>query len=559
VITRSRCLVVLLFLGMVVAACTSHPRPRPVCAKLPDLTGVWTESDNPGQYYIRQIGNRIWWVGLSTENSDWPTHDFHLGLRYANVFEGILGSAPNPDVDPTITGKWVDIPRRTAIGSGTLQLNPDLTGLGDCDSPVGLTMTKISASGSPFGGGHWRFRGVTFRPTLLWCQDLRTCFKATKRNDQGSMANHMSADDGDNHGIIRNDTVIFGRVVYWPSVNFPGFPGAVDRNGQLIGRSYERFMCASEGDDDAHRWFNAHGDPPDGDINFDVDIGGLSTENRDDNASAAQYAKREGGRPYVHVELIMYARNAKADNNCAGTGVPSLLPGWAESGSHSVLLNGRPLDGEAPANVVISDLPTPGAQIATCNAGNPGDSVDGIFNNDKDYPCWVIAMAGKVLRPGTEVRVTGVLAKDDHTDFGTPGVEIHPAYTIEVVDPVRTTDLTGAWEADDDGIYYMREIRHANGRNELWWLGLSNDRGRRFTNVFHGWYTGGGISGDWADVPLSDGIGSGHLWLRDLFVDQPPNTSLVLLPASTGDFGAHHWDQLYRQQRRPCSPQQCAP
>jgi hypothetical protein len=556
VITRSRCLVVLLLIGMLVAACTSPSRPRPVCTTVPDLTGVWTEDDNPGQYYLRQIGNRIWWVGLSTENSDWPTHDFHLGLRYANVFDGILASAPN--VHPTITGNWVDVPRGTPMGFGTLQLNPDLTGLGDCDSQAGLTMAKIGASGSPFGGGHWRFRGERFLPEYLWCHDVRVCFKATKRNDQGSMANHMSADDDDNRGVIRDDTVIFGRVVDQPHVNFPGFPGAADRDTGLIDRSYERFMCASEGDDDAHRWFRGGGDPPDGDINFDVDIGGLGTQNRDDNAAAAQYAKREGGRTLVHVELIMYARNANSDN-CTGSGVPSLLPGWAESGSHSVLLNGRPLDGGTSTNAVISDIPASGDQRQTCRYGLFDFPKPGIFTSDK-VPCWVTAMGGKVLSPGTVVRVIGVLAKDEHTDFSTPGVEIHPAYTIEVIDPVRTTDLTGAWEADDDGVYYMRQIHHANGRNEVWWLGFSHDRGRQFTNVFHGWYAGGGISGDWADVPLGDARGAGQqLSLRDLFIDRPPNTSLVLLPGSAMGFGARHWDQLYRQQRRPCPPQQCAP
>jgi hypothetical protein len=439
------------------------------------------------------------------------------------------------------------------MGAGTLQLSPDLTTLKDCVRPFGMTLAKVSGTGSPFKGAHWRFFSRTFPPQLLLCQDVRPCFETTRRNDQGTLAEHMSADDCENCGVIpdRTNTVIFGRVVDQPKVFFPGFSGAMDRSGRPIDRSYERFMCADKGDDDAHKWFHGRAfrsDPPDGDIFFDVSISGLGLDNRDNNAIAVRYAKRQDGQAFVHVELIMYSRNANSDN-CAGNVLLRWLPSWAESGPNSVLLNGRPLDGRNPSNVVITEVPSSGEQSKNCNHGNTShDStvgILGIFNSDK-FACWVDSLGGKAIRPGAVVRITGVLAKDDHTGFDTPGIEIHPAYTIEVVDPIRTGVLTGAWEADDEGVYYFRQIPRPSGGNELWWLGLSSDRGLRFTNVFHGVYAGGVISGGWVDVPLGDARGAGQLRLLDRFF-HGSGTSLERLPGSTGGFGARHWEQLYRR------------
>ncbi|MEJ3719846.1 hypothetical protein WGM54_17720 [Paenibacillus polymyxa] len=44
-------------------------------------------------------------------------------------------------------------------------------------------------------------------------------------------------------------------------------------------------------------------------------------------------------------------------------------------------------------------------------------------------------------------------------------------------------DLTGTWQGDDGGIYY---IRHLNN-NRIWWTGLSdNGSGHNWTNVLEG-------------------------------------------------------------------------
>jgi len=57
-----------------------------------NLTGVWHHSE-VSTYYIRQIDNTIWWLGLSRDQ----------GQTFANVFKGTLQGN-------TITGQWVDVP-----------------------------------------------------------------------------------------------------------------------------------------------------------------------------------------------------------------------------------------------------------------------------------------------------------------------------------------------------------------------------------------------------------------------------------------------------------------
>jgi hypothetical protein len=70
-----------------------------------DLTGVWN-CDDGGKYYIRQLGNDIWWYGEKDPNTpDW-----------SNVMHGTLSGN-------TITADWADVPKGNVMQSGTLTLN----------------------------------------------------------------------------------------------------------------------------------------------------------------------------------------------------------------------------------------------------------------------------------------------------------------------------------------------------------------------------------------------------------------------------------------------------
>lgn len=96
------------------------------------LTGIWQANDG-GTYYLRQIGNIIWWNGMSGGND---------GRTFDNVFRGTITSTTN-----TIAGEWADVPRGTVMGSGTLGLK--------IISPT--TLQKVTQSGSSrFGATTWQ-------------------------------------------------------------------------------------------------------------------------------------------------------------------------------------------------------------------------------------------------------------------------------------------------------------------------------------------------------------------------------------------------------------------
>jgi hypothetical protein len=80
---------------------SSHGQPTPT-----NLTGVWSGNDG-GIYYIRHLeDNSIWWAGLHNSGVGCEKPSFHLGVRFTNVFRGIV------DVrNRTVEGSWVDVPR----------------------------------------------------------------------------------------------------------------------------------------------------------------------------------------------------------------------------------------------------------------------------------------------------------------------------------------------------------------------------------------------------------------------------------------------------------------
>lgn len=70
-----------------------------------DLTGTWY-CDDGGTYYIRQMGNEIWWYGENDPNSP----------RWSNVMHGTISGN-------TIYGNWLDVPKGSDLNSGNINLN----------------------------------------------------------------------------------------------------------------------------------------------------------------------------------------------------------------------------------------------------------------------------------------------------------------------------------------------------------------------------------------------------------------------------------------------------
>jgi hypothetical protein len=95
---------------------------------------------------------------------------------------------------------------------------------------------------------------------------------------------------------------------------------------------------------------------------------------------------------------------------------------------------------------------------------------------------------------------------------------------------------TGEWKSNDGGIYHVREFG-----NELWWVGLSPDGGRQYTNVFKGVFNSDKtlVEGSWVDVRGAQGAkGFGSMQLR-----VNGTASLQKVSSSGGAFGATSWVQ----------------
>ena len=80
--------------------------PRPNA----QLTGTWA-ADDVGTYYVRQIGNVVWWLGLSRDQ----------GIEFAHVFKGYVQAG-----SPAIQGDWADVPLSVSTGAGTITVSGSL-------------------------------------------------------------------------------------------------------------------------------------------------------------------------------------------------------------------------------------------------------------------------------------------------------------------------------------------------------------------------------------------------------------------------------------------------
>jgi hypothetical protein len=121
----------------VAAACV--PKKTPFNAKNIDLTGPWA-GDDFGVYYLRQLGDVVWWNGMS--DRDGPPNE--LGRAWNNVGRGELNS------DMTMSVEWADVPRGQILGGGTLAVKVGPDGAGN----IQIVKTAETA-GTGFGNTVW--------------------------------------------------------------------------------------------------------------------------------------------------------------------------------------------------------------------------------------------------------------------------------------------------------------------------------------------------------------------------------------------------------------------
>jgi hypothetical protein len=117
------------------------------------------------------------------------------------------------------------------------------------------------------------------------------------------------------------------------------------------------------------------------------------------------------------------------------------------------------------------------------------------------------------------------------------GSIIEAAASLLISPTVASANLTGVWNPDGGGTYYVLQTG-----TEVWWAGVSADGGRQFTNVFHGYVRPDDevmvVEGTWADLPRCNSAWLGTLRLasryRDSFCKQ----------SDDGHFGASLWRRL---------------
>lgn len=103
----------------------ANSKAKLIVAQASNMTGVWNCNDG-GVYFIRQVGNQIWWYGQSRDG----------GGTWSNVFQGTITGSK-------LVGSWADVPKGRVRGYGEMRLIIS-----------GGKIRKISG-GENFGGSVW--------------------------------------------------------------------------------------------------------------------------------------------------------------------------------------------------------------------------------------------------------------------------------------------------------------------------------------------------------------------------------------------------------------------
>lgn len=94
-------------------------------AQADELSGRWRGNDG-GIYYIRQVGNDIFWFGESSDEVSWT-----------NVYHGYISGNK-------IIGSWADVPKGNVRQAGEMDLN--------IESPRKIVAIRKTGG---FGGSIW--------------------------------------------------------------------------------------------------------------------------------------------------------------------------------------------------------------------------------------------------------------------------------------------------------------------------------------------------------------------------------------------------------------------
>ena len=494
-------------------ACCFHPRrwPPPLmwsrwCGQVPkigsmaDLTGYWL-ADDGCQYYLSQEGNQLCWAGLDNQGS------FHDGLQVSNVFFGELILEPpfvGAPVTESITGQWFDVPRGPSMSSGSLTLTMEVDSSGEV-----VALNRQSASGR-FRAAQWRRspRETDLHDDRFWFDkptygyDATGLFVSAVKNSGNPLENDLTP--------YRNVVVAYGWLRYDdPAKGFrrPYVSQLVDWGKRIS----DFFNTNHDGDRDANF-----------DLSLDVvafhnhlalsDISWLPGRDPDviENKLIWKREHEGQGESSIHCEMVMYG---------VSTDHQPIVPGWAQLDGNSILINGKPFNGNIGIGAPIKDL------FPLSSVFLPGPVY---FDDPVERE--LISIGGINLPPnGSYIRVTGVLVLDcGHADFDSNGVydlrpcfdeadddfdlgkqnqEIHPVYAVDLINSTPSADLSGTWGADNGDTIYLHQV----GQTVMGLRLPPLNSGNRVT-VLRAFRRGDELRGTWRQ--LSPPISGGELLLQ---------------------------------------------
>jgi hypothetical protein len=129
-------------------------------------------------------------------------------------------------------------------------------------------------------------------------------------------------------------------------------------------------------------------------------------------------------------------------------------------------------------------------------------------------------------------------------------LSLSPSFPSASPNPRRSqpgsVDVTGTWGVPGgttfptalgfQGLYYIRQVG-----GSVWWVGMSNDNGRAYTNVYCGSRSENDTSGNWADIPRGSRSGHGTLTVSAMSTAGVDTLTTV---SQTGGFGPTQWDRI---------------
>ncbi|NTV27703.1 MAG: hypothetical protein HGA93_03355, partial [Methanothrix sp.] len=119
------------------------------------------------------------------------------------------------------------------------------------------------------------------------------------------------------------------------------------------------------------------------------------------------------------------------------------------------------------------------------------------------------------------------------TSGGSPGGSTPGGTTSDGASPGTTSssiDLTGMWNCDDGGKYYIRQLG-----TTIWWYGEHDPNTPDWSNVMRGTISGNTINADWTDVPKGSIMQYGNLKLHIA------SGNKIVAISKTGGFAGSTW------------------